>query len=122
VKVYRIVIDSWPTDDGEPWARYYGDNTAVPNHVIPGWLRPLLEQAVPHMYRYRDGTPLLRVANRLKYDDDREHLAGVIMPLPKRVTYVSASGVKELARDMRAFGAEVRVIASDPITWPKDDA
>ena len=118
LRVYRIVVDEWPTEDGHPWARFYGPDAAVPNHLVPGWLTPLVEAALPRLNTYRDLSDLGRIAARIRYDDDRDELRGVLMPKPKRVNYLSASGVSELAADMRAFGAKVRVLRSEPVVWP----
>lgn len=119
VYVYRIEVTHWPTGDGLPWSRFYGPGAAAPNHVVPEWLNPLIEAALPLLYAYRDPSPLGRVARprHIRYDDDRDELAGVLMPLPKRVNYLSASGVSELAADMRAFGAEIEVHRSKPVEW-----
>lgn len=120
--VYRLVVDSWPTPDGKPWARFYGTGAQAPNHVIPEWLRPLLDDAVPLIYAYGKETPRHRVAARLKWDDhagyDEGELMGVLMPRVSRAHYLSASGAHELARDLRAFGAVVRVIRSARVEWP----
>lgn len=115
--VYRIEVTRWPTEDGEPWARFYGPNAAMPYHEIPEWLAPLIDAAKPHMYRYLDPSDMGRVARHIRYDDDRDELVGVLMPLPKRVNYLSASGVSELVANMRAFGAEVTVHRSQPVNW-----
>jgi hypothetical protein len=116
---YRIEATHWPTGDGEPWARFYGPNAAAPHHEIPDWLTPLVEAAVPLVGRFclRERIDLDRIADRIRYDDDRDELIGVLMPLPKRVNYLSASGVSELAADMRAFGADVTIHRSEPIKW-----
>ena len=117
--VYRIEVTRWPTEDGQPWARFYGPDAAVPNHMVPGWLTPLVEAALPRLNAYRDLSDLGRIAARIRYDDDRDELRGVLMPKPKRVNYLSASGVSELAADMRAFGAEVTVRRSKAVRWPQ---
>lgn len=106
--VYRLHVSFWPTDDGEPWARYYGDGAAAPHHWMPEWLGKLSAAAAPLQYRYNDKTPLARVAARLKINDGDE-VVGVIMPKINRRHYLSASGAHELARDMRAFGAVVTI-------------
>lgn len=120
--VYRIEVDSWPTTDGERWARFYGQGAAAPNHEIPAWLTALIPPAMSLLYAYRDPSPAGRVARRIRWDDDRDELVGVLMPVPQRKNFLSASGVAELARDMRAFGAEVRVIQSAAIEWPTPEA
>lgn len=116
MRVYRIVVDSWPTPDGEPWARYYGVNAAVPNHAIPEWLTPRLESAKASPWNVWERTAGDRIIARIKRDE-ADDISAVLMPKPKRRNYLSASGASELAKDMRAFGAEVRVIASEPIVW-----
>jgi hypothetical protein len=115
--VYRIEVTHWPTDDGQPWARFYGPNTAVPNNEVPEWLGPLVDAAMPLRFAYRDISDLGRIAAHIRYDDDREQLGGVLMPKPKRVNYLSASGVAELVANMRAFGAEVTIHRSKPVRW-----
>jgi hypothetical protein len=115
--VYRIVVDRWPTDDGKPWARFYGPSAAAPHHEIPDWLAALVDAAMPLRYAYRDLSDLGRVASRIRYDDDREIFQGVLMPKPHRVHYLSASGAHELARDMQAFGAVARVTRSKAVEW-----
>lgn len=117
IYVHRIDVTRWPTDDGQPWPRFYGPNAAAPDHEIPDWLTRLVEAAMPLLYAYRDPSDLGRVARRIRYDDDRDQLAGVLMPKQQRRNYLSASGVSELAADMRAFGAEVVVHRSKPIEW-----
>lgn len=120
LRVYRIVVDSWPTPDNQPWARFYGDGAASPNHDFPAWLKPILAVGVEAYDRWhRQDSPAKRIAERLKMDDrtgDYE-LMGVLMPKPKRRNYLSASGASELAKDMRAFGAEVRIVTSEPVVW-----
>lgn len=117
-RAYRIEVTRWPTEDGKPWSRFYGPGAAAPDHKIPDWLARLVDEAMPLIYAYRDPSGPGRIARRIRYDDDRDELRGVIMPKPKRATYLSASGVAELAADMRAFGAEATVLQSEPITWP----
>lgn len=118
--VYRIEVTRWPTVDGQAWARFYGPNAALPYHEIPGWLAQLVDPALPLVgWRIGDKSNVGRVADRIRYDDDRDELIGVLMPLPKRVNYLSASGVSELAADMRAFGAEVTVRRSEPVRWTR---
>ena len=119
MRVYRIVVESWPTPDGEPWARYYGQGSAVPNHIIPAWLMERLETATESPWNVWGRTAGDRIIDRTKRDD-ADDIAGVLMPLPKRRNYLSAAGVSELAKDMRAFGAEVRVIASEPVAWREE--
>lgn len=117
---YHIEVAGWPTDDGLPWARFYGNGAAAPNHEIPEWLTPIVESALPLVgWRIGDKSTRGRVAGRIRYNDDQVKFVGVLMPLPKRVNYLSASGVSELAADMRAFGAEVVVHRSEPIVWPE---
>lgn len=111
--VYRLIVSSWPTDDGEPWARYYGEGTAVPNHEIPEWLDRLVTGAVGAHY-WNDRSPRGRIAARLKIDDADE-VRAVIMPKVSRRHYLSASGAYEVARDMRAFGAVVTVQRSEAV-------
>lgn len=114
---YRLVVTDWPTDDGESWARFYGPNAACPNDEVPEWLEELVEAAMPRRYAlYRDLSDLGRVAARIRYDDDRDQLHGILMPKTSRRHYLSASGAHELARDMRAFGASVAVQRSAAIT------
>lgn len=115
--VHRIEVARWPTSDGQPWARFYGPNAAVPNREVPDWLSPLVAAAMPLIYAYRDLSDLGRVAAHIRWDGDRDELAGVLMPLPKRRNYLSASGVSEVAANMRAFGAEVTVHRSEPVRW-----
>ena len=118
VYVHRIEITQWPTDDGLPWARFYGPGTASPNHLVPSWLQALIDEARPHQWRFAvNRGPLDRIADRIRWDDDRDEFIGVLMPQPKRRNYLSASGVSELAADMRAFGAEVVVQRSEPVRW-----
>ena len=117
LRVYRIEVTRWPTDDGQPWPRFYGPNAAVPHDEVPDWLDSLVEAAMPKIYTYRDLSPLGRVAARIRYDADRDALMGVLMPKPKRRNYLSASGASELAADMRAFGAEVTIHRSEPVRW-----
>jgi len=115
--VYRLEVTHWPTDDGKPWARVYGDNAAAPNDEVPDWLTPIIEAALPRRWAYRDLSGPGRVAARVRYDDDRDELIGVLMPKSKRRNFLSASGAHELAKDMRAFGAEVTVHRSHAIVW-----
>jgi hypothetical protein len=117
LRVYRLIVESWPTPDGEPWARIYGEGIAVPNHHIPEWLTPLLDDASRHCYDYNDGTPIKRVAARMRWDDDRDECTQVLMPVPKRAHYLSGPGAHRVAKDMRAFGAVVRVERSEPVMW-----
>lgn len=122
MRVYRLQVEEWPTPDGQPWARYYGADAAVPDDEFPTWLKPILAVGVEVYDRWnREDSPAKRIAERLKMDDrtgDYE-LVGVLMPKPKRRNYLSASGAQELAKDMRAFGAVVRVVASKPVEWPE---
>lgn len=109
--VYRIIVDEWPTPDGEPWARLYG-----PAYNTYGREDDVLQPAVPEwllerVCRSRDW----RVLNRVIEDDHGE--VSVVMPKPKRKHYLSASGAHELARNMEAFGAKVRVQRSKPVEW-----
>lgn len=117
LRVYRIEVTKWPTSDGQPWARFYGSGAAAPNHEIPEWLDGLVAKALPHRWTFGDRDALARVADRIRYDVDRDQLIGVLMPKPKRQNYLSASGASELAADMRAFGAEVTIHRSEPVRW-----
>jgi len=103
IRVYRIEVTRWPTPDGEPWERAYGPS-AYQSYDVPEWLEPRLN------------SPDWRVQTRVQYDDADE-IALVVMPKPKRVNYLSASGAAELAANMRAFGAEVTVHRSEPVRW-----
>lgn len=122
---YRLCVFEWPTDDGEPWNRYYGDGAPDPFDEIPPWLLKLCEAAIrepwsPSVHR----SPLSRVSGRVKVSDDGEDtVLGVLMPKVNRRHYLSASGAHELARDMRAFGAVVTVERSAAITeWTEVDS
>ena len=118
LRVYRIEVTKWPTDDGLPWARFYGPGAAVPNDEVPAWLQVLIDEARPHQWRFVvNRTPLDRIADRIRWDDDRDEFTGILMPKAKRENYLSASGASELAADMRAFGAEVTVRRSEPVRW-----
>lgn len=125
LRVYRIVVESWPTLDGEPWARFYGEGAAVPNDEIPEWLEPYIAKgfAAYGHWSYlwnRKATDEGRIAERLRVHEGwggEEYPAAVLMPKPKRKHYLSASGASELAADMRAFGAVVRVEKSAPVSW-----
>ena len=48
--------------------------------------------------------------------DETDEIVGVLMPKVNRRHYLSASGAHEVARDMRAFGADVVVQRSAAIT------
>lgn len=124
LRVYRIVVDEWPTPDGKPWARVYGYPHGLPgydhlngyedaNEEIAEWLEAVIENPTAHGDSWR-------VLDRVVYDTDRDLLLGVVMPKPNRKNYLSASGASELAKAMTAFGASVRVLRSNPVTWPEE--
>src|SRR3546814_266674 len=82
LRVYRIEVTKWPTDDGLPWARFYGPGAAAPNREVPGWLQALIDEARPRQWRFVvNRTPLDRIADRIKWDDDRNEFAGVLMQI-----------------------------------------
>lgn len=113
---YRLGVYAWPTDDGQPWARFYGDTAPTPFDEIPAWLGGVIAEVLArrHPLRYpRDS--FARVADRVTLNDADEPVA-VLMPKVRRQHYLSASGAYELARDMRAFGAGVVVQRSTAIT------
>lgn len=119
--VYRIVVDSWPTPNGQPWARIYGSphgqrydhlngfDDSMCGEEIPKWLEATINGA--------QGPESWRILSRVVEDVDRDLRMGVVMPKPNRKHYLSASGAHALARDMRAFGAAVRVLRSKPVEW-----
>lgn len=111
MNVYRIVVDSWPTPDGKPWERAYGPHAygITEGEEIPEWLSDLVGRS--HDWR---------VLTRVQYDDRTDEYALIVLPVPKRRNYLSASGVSELAANMRAFGAEVHTVKSKPVEWEED--
>lgn len=133
LRVYRIVVESWPTPDGEPWKRIYGSpHGETYDHLngfdesrcgpdIPDWLSEQIRWAQTQgPCRNVTLTPYAapwRVLDRLVEDTDRDVLMGVVMPKPNRKHYLSAAGAHELVRDMRAFGAVARVERSQPVEW-----
>lgn len=105
---YRLVVEEWPTPDGQPWKRWYG----LGGEPIPSWLTERIDAIRRMHWRERDW----RLYDRIKEHEDGETLS-VLMPVPRRKLVLSASGANSLARHMRAFGAVVRVERSMPITW-----
>lgn len=113
-RAYRLVVESWPTPDGEPWQRTYG--LTGNDGPIPEWLSGYVETILRTPWQERDW----RLYDRIKEDVDRDTM-GVLMPVPRRKVMLSASGTHSLARHMRAFGAVVHVHRSRPIDWSDDD-
>lgn len=125
LRVYRIVVDSWPTPDGQPWERCYGPKYQHYDHMnghsgaddVPEWVREVITRA--HYPSEPEGWRVLK-----RCDDIPEDATGasvsVVMPKPVRKNFLSASGAHELARDMRAFGAQVRVLRSEPVVWAEE--
>lgn len=110
MRVYRIVVDEWPTPDGKPWDRAYGPSAygLTEGQEIPEWL----EECVGRSHDWR-------VLTRVQHDDRTDEIALIVLPLPKRTNYLSASGVSELIANMQAFGAKARAVASKPVEWPE---
>jgi len=114
-RLYRIVVDRWPTDDGQPWLRFianpysgaYGTDYDEPGQE---WFRRLVDF---------DTSP---VAGKITEefgagDNDQGETLGWILPDPKRRHYLSGSAAKRWVERARLLGAEARVIVSDPVTW-----
>lgn len=111
--IYRLVVQAWPTPDAAPWQRFYGPAFLPFSHTrgmpnVPDWLHELIA-------RHRSGPDGWRVEKALREDAYGGH--SVLMPVPKRAHYLSASGAHEVARDMAAFGALVDVERSEPVAW-----
>lgn len=137
LRVYRIVVDSWPTPDGRPWCRFYGYDAQHAGRLIdpyddsydediPEWLEKRIAWAREQTHGALRGTYMVtpyadpfRIIERLR-EGDADWQLGVLMPKRHRVNYLSASGARELARDMRAFGAQVRVLRSEPVVWVEE--
>ena len=143
--VYRIIVESWPTPDGEPWERYYGTGRWRHDEVegVPEWLQPLIEwvQGIPpwsredvelnewlakapdERSRRLGRSQAAHVFERLRFVqglDGKQHLRGVVMPKPHRKNFLSASGGHQLVNAMNAFGAVARIERSKKVAWETD--
>lgn len=143
--VYRIVVESYPTDDGKPWERYYSLDGGYSEHAeqAPEWLRAKIDHAL-HTPPWGDKENLEkwleagkgkarltsaydaeRIIERLRvkaepyrgHDTGGDEPDGVVMPKPWRKHYLSGSGGHQLVNDFNAFGAVAHLERSEKVLW-----
>jgi hypothetical protein len=142
--VYRIVVESYPTEDGQPWDRYYTlDYENEYAREAPDWLRAKIEHALTtppwgdkeNLEKWLEagkGSAKLtsahdaeRIIERLRikgeqyrgHDVASDEPTGVVMPKPWRKHYLSGSGGHALVNDFNAFGAVARLERSQKVLW-----
>ncbi len=115
--VWRLVVDSWPTENGEPFARQgfdYWDEIARAfenNEPVPSWL-PDLRPWLAH----GDESPQ-RDGYAIAYDDPPDPRTGYpgfpeyVMNVPSAPTrtYLSRSSVAGRLADLLAWGCEAHI-------------
>ena len=101
MRLYKIIVDHWPTDDGKPWPRFI--NAALPNEAQP-WQTPVPDWALPLVYEDFSG-----MEEFARYTGDNsgwgppEEIQGWVLPSPNAGPY--------RLRDWRSKKAAERWIA-----------
>lgn len=114
MKVYRILVTHWPTDDGQPWPRFV--SALAPDEVDP-WQHPVQPWMLPLVYEDFSGMDEFR---RDHPDPGDNTPIGWVMPNPRGATklWLSRSSAVKWMDAAEQWGAVCRLIESDPITWP----
>ena len=115
MRVYRIVVKKWPTDDGRAWPRVvsnsYSHSPAYgPNDIEDdgmAWLRGL-----------RDEDTLLQFEMNRDLNDE---VIGWVLPATQRRHYISRTAAKKWCERAHTLGAECHFIESEPVAWTSID-
>ena len=114
LRIYRVTVIKWPTDDGEPWPRYISAKPDYPDgSPFAGDLEWFAEHAKPGSDAE---TKFGRFTDHL-YGSGGE-CYGYVLPKTGRRHYLSRAAAESWAAAARFFGAEVAIEASEPVRWP----
>lgn len=122
-RLYKIVVESWPTDDGKPWPRFIDAKDQGPwSNPIPDWAEPLIGDDLDGMEEFARHT-----GSAGGPWEPPDEVMGWVMPNPsagprggRRYWHNKAAAEKWIA-DARKWGAKAHLVTSDPIAWPTDD-
>lgn len=116
MRLYRITVNHWPTDDGKPWPRFV--DAVMPADAQPGhrpvqpWMLPLVYEDFAGMDEFRrdDGNPMTNEP------------IGWVMPDPRRAaaTWLSRAAALKWIDAAEQWGARAHLTESEPIRWPGD--
>lgn len=100
MRVYRIDVTSWPTENGRPWERWVDIDDAEP------WLLALHEAGKLTDYeRNQSG------------DYTGEVLMGWVLPATHRRNYLARAAAYKWLANAMALGAVATVAESEPVAW-----
>jgi hypothetical protein len=114
--LYRIVIDTWPTPDGQPFDRQpatayaqaiksWHDDSG--DTLFPAWMERIDWSL--HLKRYGDPLPGVWMSTR----DD----IVFTVPAHRRAHFLSPTAARDTLARLQAWGAHGHIERSDPITW-----
>lgn len=124
-RLYKIVVDKWPTDDGKPWPVFV-DAVLPDDRPNETWLRRPQPWMWPLIYDDFSGMEEFVVS---KGDDQyaEYEVLGWVLPSPTmgpkrsgRRYWHSRSAALNWIKAAAKWGAEAHLVASDPITWGED--
>ena len=125
-RLYRVVVDAWPTPDGLPLDRQEDEFW---NDISYAFYNPSAADAKPWPEWLGDITdwfddpgdcwsPPSRAYKAGHYCED----AGLVVPILRQRLWRQRAAAERKAADLRTWGCVVRVEASDPITWTEADS
>ena len=116
IRVYRVTVTRWPTDDGQPWPRFISAQPDDPSGA------PCVEDLPWLTERVKPDSDAERKFGRFAdYFGGTSECYGYVLPKTTRRHYFSRAAAEAWAADARLLGAEVTVEASEPVTWREAD-
>ena len=120
-RLYRLTVISWPTPDGRPFDRQpeeFGEQIADAFHnpsddnPFPEWL-----DSCPIEEWLDDPGGSWEPPHRAFVRGHYFESAGLVVPILSRRHWQTRAAAEVKAKALRQWGCEVRIDASDPITW-----
>jgi hypothetical protein len=117
--LYRIVVDTWPTPDGQPFDKQPPADYA---RAIDAWSNPNAAADCP------DWMAGIDWGERVREPGESEPLPGVwlitpdrrtafTVPAHRRAHYLNPTAARTALAALQAWGAHGHIERSDPITW-----
>lgn len=118
MKVYRITVTTWPTEDGGPWPRFIaGPGTRITDPDDP----VQFEDEFPWFEKLPDDVKAEFSAGDAEHTWDygsvNEGVIGWVLPSRTRRHFLSASAAREWVRKARLLGATVTLETAEVGDW-----
>ena len=112
MRVYRVTVTHWPTDDGNPWPRFIATDSGDPSGA------PFVDD-LPWFAKHAEADSDAEREFGRHTDTYGGDLDGYVLPRTTRRHWLSRSAAEDWARQARLLGAEVTVEASEPVRWDR---